>query len=159
MTRSDHIVYRFQETMGNSWWWRRKADLIDRKREDGTYKPFDYNANRFSLTHRNILKYGGSGPIEVKQPYVIKPVGDIGVPPMMDRPVGMTRQTQRRLYRESCKVAGVPWKKPRVTKTPRRLRGMTAVQRALWEEAEWQKFKAEHVKFLLEDGTVVPFKE
>jgi hypothetical protein len=110
MSRPDHIVSRFQSTMGDSWWWRRYADLIDRKNGDGTYKPFE-----------------GWTPAPV------------------ERPPGMTRQAQRRLYREACKVEGVSFHKEHTEKTPRRLRGMTPVQRALREEAEWQAFKAQFV--------------
>jgi len=34
-----------------------------------------------------------------------------GAPPALPRPAGMTRQQHRRLYRETCKLAGLPWRK------------------------------------------------
>jgi hypothetical protein len=151
MSRPDHIVSRFQSTMGDSWWWRRYADLIDRKNGDGTYKPFDGQAaRRLMMTKRNRRKYAkqiAAGlPIEHKLPFKHpKPITEGWTPAPVERPPGMTRQAQRRLYREACKVEGVSFHKEHTEKTPRRLRGMTPVQRALREEAEWQAFKAQFV--------------
>lgn len=111
MSRSEHIVRRFQRTMGDSWWWRRYADLVDRRQGDGSFKSFDKKtADHGYVSKRNRYKYGPMG----------KPPGVTGTikfntvagerPPMTPRPPGMTRQMHRRLYREACKIAGVPYR-------------------------------------------------
>lgn len=81
---------------GHNWWHLHMIDLIDRRvvtdREWGhstiTYTPRKHRAvtpARETMTER---------------------------PPMSKRPDGMSRQTQRKLYRQLCQRLGVPWRRP-----------------------------------------------
>lgn len=110
MSRPEHIVRRFQQTMGDSWWWRRYADLVDRRQEDG-YKPFDKKLAGEYTTRWNRYKYGPHGrPPGLPGTVKLGTVPGAERPPMTPRPPGMTRQQHRRLYREACKIAGVLYK-------------------------------------------------
>ena len=71
-----------QHRQGDGWWRMRFADLVERKRPDGTYVP------------------RGKPVVPAFMPQHSKA-------PMLPRPPGMTRQMHRRLYREACKLAGV----------------------------------------------------
>jgi hypothetical protein len=145
MSRVDHNIERFKATMGDSWWWRRFADLVDRKQEDGTYKPFDYaNATRGFVTKwRRLRGTLPKEPVRIVQPDATKPE-------MLPRPEGMTRQAHRRLYRETCKLAGVPWRAQRTFKVPRRERGRNwqdlSPEEAAKLEAQWAEFTKNSVR-------------
>lgn len=114
MSRVDHIVARRQEasrpirpsqklreirdpetgkthhgrlprhSQGSTWWRDRFANLVERRLPDGTYKPRDVPPKAIAARR--------------------------DTPEMLPRPKGMTRQTQRRLFREACKFAGVDWR-------------------------------------------------
>lgn len=164
MSRTEHMITRFQNTLGNSWWWRRFSDLVDRRNDDGTFRPFDgQSARRLVMTRRNHRKYSAQisegVPIEHKLPYRNAPQGSLdAVVPMVERPEGMTRQTQRRLYREACKMAGTEPKRARVAplpefmrqmgykKAPRRWRGMPEWQRKIEEDKLFQEFSSRVVR-------------
>jgi hypothetical protein len=66
------------------WWPARFADLVDRRRSDGTYEPREKQM------------------ISIEPPRI--------APQMLPRLGDMTRQTQRRLFREACKLAGVDYR-------------------------------------------------
>ncbi len=168
MSRTEHIINRFQATLGESWWWRRYADLADRRNEDGTYKPFDYQAaSRLMMTRRNRRKYAAQIakglPIEHRLPYRASPKNKMDAKvPMVERPEGMTRQTQRRLYREACKIAGVPatrrppelskiMKFMGYTKLPRYMRGMPEWQRLVEEDRLWAEASKAYISADLAD--------
>jgi hypothetical protein len=69
---------------GDTWWGEKLADLVDRRKPDGTYEPVKRAAPKLVRTPTK--------------------------PPMAARPPGMTRQVQRSIYRRMCKDAGVPWR-------------------------------------------------
>ncbi len=77
-----HVPHHVQ---GSQWWRTRFADLADRKNNDGTVTPRKKAPKTAAL---------------------VRPA-----PKMLERPPGMTRQQQRRLFREACKIAGVDWRK------------------------------------------------
>lgn len=85
MSRPDHIVERFQKTMGARWWWRRYADLVDRRQPDGTITP---------------RQKPEAKPADPPFPY----------PSMLPREPDMSRQVHRALYRKACKIAGVDYR-------------------------------------------------
>lgn len=130
-------IKRFQDNLGHSWWWRRFADLVDRKNEDGTYRPFDFEAAVQAQGQLDGVLT--TKPIRIRQP-------GAEAPPMLARPEGMTRQQHRRLYRESCKLAGVPWRTPRLFKTPRRERGRNWKDLSPEQLAELDAQWAEYMK-------------
>lgn len=66
-------------------WKSRLADLVERRLPDGTYE----------AKPKPVL-----ATIPARSPR----------PQMLPRPPGMSRQVQRRLYREACKSAGVSWR-------------------------------------------------
>lgn len=129
MSRPDHIVNRFQTTMGDSWWWRRYADLTDRRNEDGTFKPFDPKAAAQYETRWQRLRGGRS-----RQPTLVhQKAEDTSPPEMLPRPEGMTRQQHRAAYRAACKLAGKDWRRVKAGMEP-----------AAFNEAEWEAFCKEH---------------
>jgi hypothetical protein len=68
----------------HQWWRSRFADLVERKNEDGTFAPRRRPARTYSTAKR-----------------------PIGPPPaMIKRPDDLSRQSQRRLYREVSKQFG-----------------------------------------------------
>lgn len=79
--------YADHHKQGNRWWREQLADLVERRNDDGTYtdKP---PSNRPKPVDRSKF-----------------------VATMQPRPEGMTRQVQRKLFRDSCKAAGVSWRK------------------------------------------------
>lgn len=124
MSNASHKVERFQSTMGDSWWWRRVADLVDRRSEDGVEK-FDYQkaiGEYVTRWQRYRTKRHTELGIQPQPPVYVK-IHGAEKPEMLPRPEGMSRQMHRRLYRETCKLAGVPWRSERLFKTPRRERG------------------------------------
>ena len=153
MSRMDRKIERFQTTMGDSWWWRRLADLVDRRPDGKTVMDkFDYAKaigdyvtkwQRYRTERHKLVGAQPSPPIHIK-------IAGASKPEMLPRPEGMSRQTHRRLYRETCKLAGVPWRSERLFKTPRKERGRN------WEnltpeqfaelEAKWAKYMEDSLR-------------
>jgi hypothetical protein len=144
MSRSDRRVDRFQNNMGKAWWWRRYADMLERRQDDGTYTPFDYNQAKQFLPKVKINAFIGTGATyKVKQP-------GAAVPEKLPRPADLTRQQHRSLFRKACKLQGVPWRSERLFKTPRKERGynwkdLTDEQLATLEK-EWAEYTKNSVE-------------
>jgi hypothetical protein len=87
------VTYRGQHKQGAGWWRAQLADMVER---------------RSTITK----KYGHSEvtykPRDRKVAPTIRPRGV--VPERLPRPDGITRQMHRRVYRQACKAAGVPWR-------------------------------------------------
>lgn len=77
-----------------TWWAMRYADLVERRivtdREHG---------------HSDVTYTPAEKPTRAPSRSYPRPV-------MTERPAGMSRQVQRKLYRMACKIAGVPWRDP-----------------------------------------------